>query len=68
MKPCSNCGQMHRWTKCPKCGTPVVSVAEDTIDQMVARASLPNLADLFRKGKEQGLIGTVFNYGEGASK
>lgn len=29
---------------------------EDNLDQMVQAASVPNLASLFRKGKERGLI------------
>jgi hypothetical protein len=40
---------------------------EDTLDQMVARASVPNLASLFQRGKEAGLIKPTTGYGEGAA-
>ena len=43
-----------------------VSAFAETIDEMVEAASIPNLASLFRKAKEQGVIGSVSVYGEGA--
>ena len=42
---------------CPGCGHDnTVSVADDTLDQMVQTASAPNLASLFRKAKDSGVI------------
>ena len=40
---------------CPSCNTPV-SVDEATLDQMVSTASIPSLATLFKKAKDQGVI------------
>lgn len=42
---------------------PAVSVADDSLDQMVEAASVPNLASLFRKAKKAGHIGPVTTYG-----
>lgn len=42
-----------------------VSVADDTMDQMVQRASVPNLAMLFRRGQQAGLLQPGKAYGEG---
>ena len=39
---------------------------EDTMDQLVQRASVPNLASLFKRGKEAGLIKPNTHYGETA--
>ena len=36
---------------------------EDDLDQLVQKASIPNLASLFRKGKEKGLIQAQQEYG-----
>ena len=41
-------------------------VDEDTLDEMVRRASTPNLASLFQRGKDAGLIKPTSNYGETA--
>lgn len=38
---------------------------EDTMDQMVQRASVPNLASLFKAGKDAGLIKPGKEYGNG---
>ena len=46
--------------------TATVDPAEDALDQLVERASVPNLASLFQAGKEAGLIKPVTAYGEGA--
>ena len=46
--------------------TEAVSVADDTLDQLIQQASVPNLATLFRRAKEAGVIGPVSVYGEGA--
>lgn len=40
-----------------------VSVADDTLDQMVEAASAPNLAALFQSAKDAGLIQAVQEYG-----
>jgi hypothetical protein len=39
-----------------------VSVADETITEMVESASVPNLAALIRDGKEKGLIKPVQGY------
>ena len=39
----------------------------DELDELVQRASTPNLATLFRRGKEAGLIKPTTGYGEGAA-
>lgn len=38
----------------------------DDLDNLVERASVPNLASLFKRGKEKGLIKATTNYGESA--
>ncbi len=43
-----------------------VSASAETIDQMVEAASVPNLATLFKRAKDRGVIGSVSVYGEGA--
>lgn len=43
-----------------------VSVAEATMDQLVQAASVPNLASLFQRGKEAGLLKPTTGYGENA--
>jgi hypothetical protein len=51
-------------------GPDPVSVADDSLDQLVQAASkptMPSLATLFGKAKDAGLIeGGLSNYGEGA--
>lgn len=42
-----------------------VSVADDSLDQLIEAASVPSLASLFRQAKQQGAIGPLSNYGEG---
>lgn len=46
-------------------GEGVVSVADDSLDQLIQQASVPSLASLFRKAKDAGVIGPQSNYGEG---
>ena len=48
-------------------GGGAVSADADNLDQLVQAASVPSLADLFRKAKEQGVIVPVSVYGEGAA-
>lgn len=43
-----------------------VSVSDDTMDQLVQRASVPSLASLFQKGKAAGLLKPVQGYAGGA--
>lgn len=45
-----------------------VSVVDETMDELIQQASIPNLASLFRKAKEAGAIGPVSVYGEGAPR
>lgn len=39
-----------------------VSADESSLDQLVEAASVPNLASLFRRGKEAGLLKPVTGY------
>ena len=51
---------------CPACGHDhTVSVTDDTLDQMVTQASVPNLATLFRRAKETGAIAAFEGYAGG---
>lgn len=43
-----------------------VSEVTDSLDALVQAASVPNLADLFRKAKASGAIGPVTSYGSAA--
>ena len=43
-----------------------LSVADDTLDRMVQRASTPNLATLFQRGKAAGLLKPTQGYAGGA--
>jgi hypothetical protein len=45
-----------------------VSAPADTLDSLVQQASVPNLASLFRKAKQAGVINPVSVYGEGFAK
>lgn len=45
---------------------PKLSVDDATLDSMIQAASIPNLAVLIRRGKEQGLLKPITGYGEGA--
>lgn len=53
---CPNCDIETEEDVCPECGTQVLSVSEDTLDALVEKASLPNLAAMFKKGQDLGLI------------
>lgn len=59
--PCTE----HRLRNCETCA-PAMSEAADSLDTLVQAASVPNLADLFRKAKQTGVIGPVSVYGESA--
>lgn len=41
-----------------------LSVADDTIDEMVRRASIPNLANLYVDAKKSGHIKPVYEYAD----
>lgn len=43
-----------------------VSVPDDTMDTMIQRASTPNLATLFQRGKDAGLLKPTQGYAGGA--
>lgn len=65
MKDCPNCKLETNEDVCPECGH-VLSEVDDTMDQMIAAASIPNLASLFKQGKKRGLIQPVHDYGHTA--
>lgn len=60
---CPNCGEHTDLDVCEHCGT-VVSEVDATMDAMVQAASVPNLASLFKAGKQRGLIKPTSKYGE----
>lgn len=64
---CTHCNTVNPEdsTNCSSCGAPL-SEATDSLDSLVQAASVPNLASLFRKAKETGVIGSVSVYGESA--
>lgn len=63
----------HGWNPaaCDDCVEPVnseangegMSVPDDTMDTMIQRASVPNLATLFQRGKDAGLLKPTTGYG-----
>lgn len=63
MKQCPQCGWLGN-VHSPTCTRAIVSVADDSLDPMIEAASVPNLATLFRRAKDKGVIGSVSNYGE----
>lgn len=66
---CPNCEEETEHDVCEHCGTQVVSVVDDTMeseDEMIAAASIPSLATLFRQGKKRGLIKAMQDYGQTA--
>ena len=53
MTPCPRgCGFAHVSSRCPR----DVSVDDATLDSLVQKASIPNLASMYRKAKDSGLI------------
>lgn len=63
--PCPRCGLHHASGACTELvqtSEAEVSVADETITEMVESASVPNLAALIRDGKEKGLIKPVQGY------
>lgn len=67
MKHCKFCDLTFSNDVCPRCGSggSTVSVADERLDSLVQAASVPNLADLFRKAKATGAIAPMAAYGEG---
>lgn len=62
MNSCPSCkGSVYRG-RCTKCGEPIVSDPNETLENLVTRNSTPNLAALFRAGKKAGLIKPVADY------
>lgn len=60
---CPNCGEQSTdKVTCSECRTPM-SVASDSLDQLVQQASVPNLAALFQTAKDRGLIQAQVAYG-----
>lgn len=66
MNECPNCKHESNEDVCPECGHQIVSVVDDTMDQLIEAASIPNLASLFRQGKKRGLITPMKDYGHTA--
>lgn len=62
---CPNCDEASDQDVCEYCGTQILSEAEDTMDQLVQAASIPNLAALFQQGKDRGLLKPAQDYGGG---
>lgn len=69
MTRCDQCsfGYSESKDKCPRCGATNPAAEPDTMDQLIQQASVPNLASLFRKARETGVIGAVSVYGEGST-
>lgn len=49
---------------CLSCGVLTLSDPNDKIEELVYAASIPNLATLFQRGKDAGLIKPSGEYGE----
>lgn len=61
---CEECNTTDTSEELSVVTTSVAPVAEVDLDDMVRAASIPNLASLFRKGKDAGLIKPGKEYGE----
>lgn len=59
---CSHVNLQVNPTDCAKCGSPL-SVVTDSLDALVAAASVPNLAAMFGAAKSAGLIQAQHEYG-----
>jgi hypothetical protein len=64
VRPCRRCGGTVKDEVCTNCGEGIVSVADDSLDLLVQAASVPDLAVLFKRAKDAGVIGAVSNYGD----
>lgn len=60
---CPNCDIDTDDKVCPECGTTVLSDPDDILEGMIERASVPNLAALFKAGKDKGLLKPQQEYG-----
>jgi hypothetical protein len=67
---CDECGHenVELGAACEVCKAPLpeprpVSDVSDTLDELVAQASVPNLAALFGAAKKQGIIKAAYSYG-----
>lgn len=64
---CPDCGHLNpeEQATCLECGGKL-SVSTDTMDDMIEEASVPDLATLYRRGKEKGLLKPQADYGQSA--
>lgn len=72
---CEMCARDFTNPRCPRCGGPPSSAAalaesplsglDDSLDDMVEKASLPTLASLLRRGIQSGLIKPTHDYSHG---
>lgn len=76
---CDHCDRQFTNPKCPRCGGPPASRSkvetgvdtgplsdlDDSLDDMVEKASLPTLASLLKRGIKSGLIKPTHDYSHG---
>lgn len=76
---CNHCDRQFTNPKCPRCGGPPASKPkdgtdvdtdplsdlDDSLDDMIEKASLPTLASLLRRGIQSGLIKPTHDYSHG---
>ena len=76
---CDHCDRQFTNPKCPRCGRPPtartsaqavvdegpLSDLDDSLDDMVEKASLPTLASLLKRGIQSGLIKPTHDYSHG---
>ena len=64
-RECPECGRAHQSVRdvCVSCSSTGVSGLSDTLEAMVEKASIPNLAALFKQGKANGVLKSVADYG-----
>lgn len=60
---CRTCRTMSDTLTCQTCSGGEVSAPADKMDQLVAAASIPNLATLMKIAKKNGTIQAVVEYG-----
>lgn len=74
LERCPNCGLEYNINKGHQCAdavellgasanAPEMSDPDAMLDELVSRGSVPNLASLYKKGKESGLIKPGVEYG-----
>lgn len=59
---CPDCKKPASGKKCSTCGASL-SVADATLEDLLAGAGIPNLASLMKRAKEDGHIQPVLQYG-----